>query len=144
MPNECRIRATILSRSANITDIICMKSCGHPATESQATACRTLSWERRGKSDRSDPDRSQCPAGGRPLQDTSQGYDPLLLCPANTKAERHLRKSCDFPRQLPHGKQAFVPTTRRGTCLPNRRNRPYSLGTHCRYVHHRKKQMDAT
>ena len=57
------------------------------------------------KSDRSDPDRSQCPAGGRPLQDTSQGYDPLLLCPANTKAERHLRKSCDFPRQLPHGKQ---------------------------------------
>ena len=79
-----------------------------------------------------------------PLQDTSQGYDPLLLCPANTKAERHLRKSCDFPRQLPHGKQAFVPTTRRGTCLPNRRNRPYSLGTHCRYVHHRKKQMDAT
>ena len=114
------------------------------ATESQATACRTLSWERRGKSDRPDPDRSQCPAGGRPLQDTSQRYDPLLLCPANTKAERHLRKSCDFPRQLPHGKQAFVPTTRRGTCLPDRRNRPYSLGTHCRYVHHRKKQMDAT
>ena len=49
-----------------------------------------------------------------------------------------------FPRQLPHGKQAFVPTTRRRTCLPDRRNRPYSLGTHCRYVHHRKKQMDAT
>lgn len=70
--------------------------------------------------------------------------DPLLLCPANTKAERHLRKSCDFPRQLPHGKQAFVPTIRCGTCLPDGRNRPYSLGTHCRYVHHRKKQMDAT
>ena len=79
-----------------------------------------------------------------PYKTQVRGYDPLLLCPANTKAERHLRKSCDFPRQLPHGKQAFVPTTRRGTCLPNRRNRPYSLGTHCRYVHHRKKQMDAT
>ena len=46
-----------------------------------------------------------------PYKTQSQRYDPLLLCPANTKAERHLRKSCDFPRQLPHGKQAFVPTT---------------------------------
>ena len=31
--------------------------------KAKATACRTLSWERREKSDRSDPDRSQCPAG---------------------------------------------------------------------------------